>query len=80
MAQSFCITVKLKDIKLMSAKKLYMEHRQNSTKQYRALETSRFLQCIVTQFQKEGWSLDAAVKAACFPDIKLSSQNTVQLR
>ncbi len=50
---------KVKRYKAAVGEQVYKEHRQNSAKKYRALETSSFLQYVVTQFKNEGWSLDA---------------------
>ena len=39
----------------------YREHRKNSCRNYRCLETAKFLRYVEDQFFDEGWSLDAAV-------------------
>ena len=39
----------------------YREHRKNSCRNYRCLETAKFLRYVENQFFDEGWSLDAAV-------------------
>ncbi len=50
---------KVKRYKAAVGEQVYKEHRQNSAKKYRDLETSTFLQYVVKQFKNEGWSLDA---------------------
>lgn len=46
-------------------KKVYLEHRQNSRKQYHCLATIRFLQYVVAHFRDDNrWSLDACYGAA----------------
>lgn len=40
---------------------VYLEHRKNSCRNYRCLETARFLKYVEDQFYDEGWSLDATV-------------------
>lgn len=42
-------------------KTVYLEHRQSSRRNYRALETANFLRYVVKQFQERNWSLDACV-------------------
>ena len=42
-------------------KKVYLEHRKNSCRNYRCLETAKFLRYVEDQFFDEGWSLDATV-------------------
>ena len=39
----------------------YREHRKNSCRNYRCLETAKFLRYVEDQFFDKGWSLDAAV-------------------
>ena len=50
---------KVKRYKASMGEQVYKEHRQNSAKKYRALETSSFLQYVAVQFKSKGWSLDA---------------------
>ena len=51
---------KVQRYKADEGKKVYLEHRQNSRRQYRCLEAMRFLQYVVTQFKGDRkWSLDA---------------------
>ena len=40
---------------------VYLEHRRNSCRNYRCLETAGFLRYVEDQFFDEGWSLDATV-------------------
>ncbi len=40
---------------------VYLEHRKNSCRNYRCLETANFLRYVENQFFDDGWSLDAAV-------------------
>ena len=40
---------------------VYLEHRKNSCRNYRCLETAKFLRYVEAQFFDEGWSLDATV-------------------
>ena len=40
---------------------VYLEHRKNSCRNYRCLETAKFLRYVEEQFFDEGWSLDATV-------------------
>ena len=40
---------------------VYLEHRKNSRRNYRCLETAGFLKYVEDQFFNEGWSLDSAV-------------------
>ena len=40
---------------------VYLEHRKNSCRNYRCLETAEFLRYVEEQFFDEGWSLDATV-------------------
>lgn len=42
-------------------KEVYLEHRKNSCRNYRCLETAGFLRYVEDQFYDEGWSLDATV-------------------
>ena len=42
-------------------KEVYLEHRQNSRRNYRALESVDFLKYVEKQFFDEKWSLDACV-------------------
>ena len=41
--------------------KVYLEHRQNSRRNYRCLETVDFLRYVEHQFKNEKWSFDACV-------------------
>ena len=43
---------------------VYLEHRKNSCRNYRCLETAKFLRYVEEQFFDEGWSLDATVAYA----------------
>ena len=40
---------------------MYLQHRQNSRRNYRCLEIVKFLQYVEQQFFDEGWSLDSCV-------------------
>ena len=40
---------------------VYLEHRRNSRRNYRCLETASFLRYVEQQFRKEKWSFDATV-------------------
>lgn len=40
---------------------IYLEHRRNSCRNYRCLETAKFLRYVEDRFFDEGWSLDATV-------------------
>ena len=51
---------KVKRYKADKGKEVYLEHRQNSCRNYRCLETVDFLKFVESKF-KEGWSLDACV-------------------
>lgn len=44
-----------------AGKEVYFEHRQNSRKSYRCLETVDFLKFVEEKVTAEGWSLDACV-------------------
>lgn len=48
---------------------IYREHRRNSTRQYRCLDTVAFLQYVTKMFREKGWSLDACVGYAMKSDL-----------
>lgn len=62
---------KIKRYKADEGKKVYLEHRQNSRKNYKCLETADFLKYTVEHFKTDGWSLDSctgkAIESGKFP-------------
>ena len=52
---------KVSRYKADKGKEVYLQHRQNSRRNYRCLETVKFLQYVEQQFFDEGWSLDTCV-------------------
>jgi len=54
----------------------YLSHREECRRQYRVLETSRFLQYVVSHFRKDGWSLDVCAGRA-ITDGTFSRKETV---
>ena len=51
----------VKRYKADEGKRVYLEHRENCRRQYRCLESARFLQYVVENFKSdEKWSLDAS--------------------
>ena len=62
-------------------KAVYLEHRQNSRRNYRALESVDFLKFVEKQFFDEKWSLDACVGHAKankeFPDEQMVCTKTL---
>ena len=62
-------------------KAVYLEHRQNSRRNYRSLETVDFLRYVEKKFFEEKWSLDACVGHAKankeFPDTQMVCTKTL---
>ena len=62
-------------------KEVYLEHRQNSRHNYRALEAVDFLKYVEKKFFEENWSLDACVGHAKankkFPDTQMVCTKTL---
>ena len=52
---------KVSRYKADAGQRQYLENRQSSTRKYRCLEVSPFLDYVVKQFREAGWSLDACV-------------------
>ena len=52
---------KVKRYNADKGKAVYLEHRQNSRRNYRALETVDFLRYVEKHFFDDGWSLDSCV-------------------
>ena len=55
------IYAKVARYKADKGEEVYLEHRKNSRRNYRCLETAGFLKYVEDQFFNEGWSLDSAV-------------------
>jgi len=57
----FLYNGKVKRYKADVGKEVYLEHRQNSRKNYLCLEVADFLKFVERKVREEGWSLDACV-------------------